>query len=77
MIATQSFIPKNWHTTIQAARILNYAPGTLANKRVTGDGPEFIKFGGTVYYSSEAIEAYIKTKACTYRSTYEWKKDER
>lgn len=70
-----NFIPENWYDSNQAARILNYAPGTLANKRVTGDGPPFIKFGGSVYYAKDDIKAFIEQNACSYRTTTEWKED--
>lgn len=68
-----TFIPKNWLTSNEAAKILDYAPGTLANMRVTGDGPDFIKLKGSIYYTREAIETFIEDNACTYRSTTQWK----
>ena len=57
--------PDNWLTTCQAARFLKCAPGTLANKRVTGDGPPFIKYGGSVYYALDALKLYLNQEANT------------
>ena len=65
--------PQNWLTTMQAARLLKCAPGTLANKRVRGEGPPFIKYGGSVFYAKSIIEQHLAQKACLYHSTSEWK----
>ncbi|WP_422274357.1 helix-turn-helix domain-containing protein [Bradyrhizobium sp.] len=35
-------------------------PGTLSNWRTQGRGPEYLKIGGAVRYSDEAIAAYLE-----------------
>jgi predicted site-specific integrase-resolvase len=54
-------------TVEQAAAALGLAVTTLNKWRVTGRGPDFIKLGGAVRYSEEALEAF-KTQ-CQRRST--------
>lgn len=48
----------------EAARMLDVHPGTLANWRFLGVGPEFMKAGdgprGHVVYSRKAIRAFKK-----------------
>ncbi len=45
---------------------------TLANWRVTGQGPRFIKIGGRVLYDIEEVEAWEKRR--TVQSTAEYDK---
>lgn len=42
----------------EAAERLRISTGTLANWRVTGEGPRFIKFGRRVLYPVKEIEAF-------------------
>lgn len=42
-----------------AAKYLGYHPGTLDNWRVTGVGPNFQKIGGKVFYTLEALDAWM------------------
>lgn len=42
----------------EAAARLRISKGTLANWRVTGEGPRFIKFGRRVLYPIKEIEAF-------------------
>lgn len=65
--------PDDWLTTCQAARFLKCAPGTLANKRVNGGGPPFIKFGKNVFYDLNALNVYLAEQAQFYSSTFDWK----
>lgn len=47
-------------TSKEAAELLRTKVGTLANKRVKGDGPPFVKFGSKVLYEAEALDAWMK-----------------
>ena len=38
------------------------APTTLRNLRVKGGGPAFVKIGNEVYYTPEALDAWVKGK---------------
>jgi len=44
-----------------AARLLT-TPGTLAKKRMTGDGPPFVKIGAKVGYDEEMIDAWLAAR---------------
>jgi len=46
-------------TSQEAALSLRLAEGTLANWRVQGRGPAFVRIGGKVCYRDEDIEAFI------------------
>lgn len=49
-------------TSERAAVLLGVRPGTLRNWRVTGNGPEFIRYGGPrgrVVYRLEDIQAFL------------------
>lgn len=45
--------------TREAARLTGLAEGTLANLRVRGGGPKFLKLGRAVRYSRSAIDAWL------------------
>ena len=45
-----------------AAKYLNRAPKTLAMWRMQGIGPEWSKCGGRVFYSKDALDAFIRGK---------------
>jgi hypothetical protein len=47
-------------TSKEAAELLRTKVGTLANKRVKGEGPPFVKFGSKVLYEVEALTAWLK-----------------
>ena len=68
-----SLAPENLLTTGQAARLLDKAPGTLANWRAEGKGPPFVKYEGSVYYLKNELETYKKRTFLHFRSTKEWK----
>lgn len=59
--------PPNIHTYYLTERALAerwaIAAKTLRNWRVTGHGPAYIKIGGAVRYSLDAIEAYESAHA--------------
>jgi len=47
-------------TTPQAAKYLNWSPSTLAKKRLTGDGPAYVKLGShAVRYRRADLEAFV------------------
>jgi predicted DNA-binding transcriptional regulator AlpA len=54
----ERLLPEN-----EAAEILGVVPGTLANWRARGIGPEYVRLGSrTIRYTREAIEAFAKTE---------------
>ena len=52
-----------------AAHVLCVAEGTLANWRVQGKGPPFVRVGGKICYRDEDINEFIENGVC--RSTSE------
>ena len=46
-------------TSQETALSLRLAEGTVANWRVQGRGPAFVRIGGKVCYRDEDIEAFI------------------
>ena len=55
--------------TPEAADYLGYAESTLEKKRVTGDGPPFIRLGRLVVYDSRDLDAWLAERRA--RSTSE------
>jgi hypothetical protein len=48
-----------WLTPEDLARMWQVSPGTIANWRTNKKGPEFIRIGGLVRYSPEAVQAWL------------------
>jgi hypothetical protein len=48
---------------VAAGRKILRAPSTLAKDRMKGTGPEFVKFGASVRYTRQALEAYVAKSA--------------
>jgi predicted DNA-binding transcriptional regulator AlpA len=46
-----------------AAAFLDLSKSTLAKRRMTGDGPRFVKFGASVRYSLQDLEEYVAQSA--------------
>jgi hypothetical protein len=44
----------------EAAEFLRLATGTLQNKRVSGDGPPFLKLGAKVVYKRDDLLAWAE-----------------
>ncbi|HMO28438.1 helix-turn-helix domain-containing protein [Enterovirga sp.] len=44
----------------EAARLLKVATGTLRNYRTRGQGPIFVKLGGSVRYRQSDLQDYIE-----------------
>lgn len=55
--------------TPEAADYVGYAESTLEKKRLTGDGPPFIKLGGVVVYDTRDLDAWLAERRV--RSTSE------
>ena len=49
---------------IELADRWKISPRTLERWRCAGQGPAFVKLGGRVVYSLEAIEAYERGRVC-------------
>ena len=50
------------YTEPEAAGILRQAPATLRNGRSKGTGPAFVKLGGSVRYTEQALIDYIASR---------------
>ena len=48
-----------WLTPDDLASMWQVSPGTIANWRTNKKGPEFIRIGGLVRYSPEAVQAWL------------------
>ena len=55
--------------TPAAADYLGYSESTLEKKRLTGDGPPFIRLGRTIVYDTRDLDAWLLTRRA--RSTSE------
>jgi predicted DNA-binding transcriptional regulator AlpA len=50
-----------WLTPEDLAKMWQFSPGTIANWRNQGKGPEYVRFGGSVVrYSPEAVKAWVE-----------------
>ncbi|HVT56889.1 MAG TPA: helix-turn-helix domain-containing protein [Thermoanaerobaculia bacterium] len=54
-------------STLEAADYCGLSPRTLEKRRMTGGGPQFVKLGHAVRYSTTDLEAWIAENRC--RST--------
>jgi predicted DNA-binding transcriptional regulator AlpA len=66
-VASESTTPKlapvsNLLTPKEAARLLKMSTSFLAKKRLTGDGPAFIKIGRSVRYSESMLTAWTRSR---------------
>jgi predicted DNA-binding transcriptional regulator AlpA len=64
-----SDLPHRRLRTPGAADYLGWAESTLEKKRVTGDGPTFIRLGRMVVYDTRDLDAYLAARRT--RSTSE------
>jgi predicted DNA-binding transcriptional regulator AlpA len=51
--------------TSAAADYLGYAESTLEKKRLTGDGPPFIKLGRAIVYDTRDLDAWLAARRAT------------
>lgn len=49
-------------TVNAVSEIVGLAPGTLAKRRLTGDGPPFIKLGARVLYPEADLRAWMTSQ---------------
>jgi len=54
-------LERRGHTDIETARLLGVSTATVRRWRLTGQGPKYRKFGGSVRYLAEDIESFIAT----------------
>jgi predicted DNA-binding transcriptional regulator AlpA len=48
-----------WLTPDDLARMWQVSAGTIANWRTNKKGPDFVRIGGLVRYSPEAVKAWL------------------
>ena len=49
--------------TLEAAQYLGLSPSTLEKKRLTGDGPQFVRLGGrAVGYDVAALDRWLDSQ---------------
>jgi predicted DNA-binding transcriptional regulator AlpA len=58
-------VPPTLLTPKQAARFLNVSVSWLAKRRLTGDGPPYLKLGGAVRYTEAALQQWLKSQQRT------------
>ena len=68
-MSLQKFDDEFW-TSGQTAEFLNVSVSWLAKARVSGGGPDYVKFGRAVRYSKNSVVRYAKSR--THRSTSEY-----
>jgi predicted DNA-binding transcriptional regulator AlpA len=51
--------------TPAAADYLGYSESTLEKKRVTGDGPPFIRLGRAIVYDTRDLDAWLAERRAT------------
>ncbi len=56
--------------TAAAADYLGYAQSTLEKKRLTGDGPPFIKLGRAIVYDTRDLDAWLAARRATSTSDH-------
>ncbi len=56
---------KQYFRTGPAADYADLAKSTLEKKRVTGDGPPFLKVGRVVLYDRDDLDAWLSSKRRT------------
>ena len=49
-------------TPKEAALVLRVSPSWLAKRRMTGDGPPFVKVGRSIRYSEAALLQWVKSR---------------
>jgi len=54
----------------QAAKYLDIGQGTLAQMRVSGGGPRYIKLRGRIFYDIEDLNAWIEKNKFTSTADY-------
>lgn len=51
--------------TPAAADYLGYSESTLEKKRLTGDGPPFIRLGRAIVYDTRDLDAWLMSRRAT------------
>jgi predicted DNA-binding transcriptional regulator AlpA len=57
--------PTQYLTPDDLAAMWQVSPGTIANWRTNKRGPEFVRIGGLVRYSPEAVNAWLAKQPTT------------
>lgn len=55
----------------QAAKHLGISEGTLARMRVSGDGPQYLKLGGSIFYDTRDLDRWIESNKFNSTADYE------
>lgn len=51
------------HPAAVVCAVADLSSNTLQNMRVSGDGPDYIKRGGKIYYKKSAVVSWMKGEA--------------
>ena len=51
--------PDSLYDTVEAAKKINTTAGTLANRRVAGQPPKYVKAGNRVRYTGKSLVAHL------------------
>src|SRR6185437_8224715 len=75
-VFSEENMTKEFYSRKEAARSLSErgiptAPATLAKLATIGGGPEMSRFGRRVFYAPESLDAWIRSRLVTGRSTTE------
>jgi len=49
-------------TEAEVAKMLKLSPFTLARLRKNGEGPDYVKVGGTIRYIKETVHEWVKSQ---------------
>lgn len=62
--------PKELLPVPEAAEFLGMSAQTMAKWRITGEGPEFVKYGHRVFYRRAVLEAFVAARTFPHTSAY-------
>jgi predicted DNA-binding transcriptional regulator AlpA len=64
-MAMADFVAHRRLRTPAAADYLGYSQSTLEKKRISGDGPPFIRLGRAIVYDTRDLDAWLASRRTT------------
>jgi predicted DNA-binding transcriptional regulator AlpA len=64
-MAMADFVAHRRLRTPAAADYLGYSESTLEKKRISGDGPPFIRLGRAIVYDTRDLDAWLASRRTT------------